>query len=98
MPFNLNAIMSDSWNQLGLLLSCISNWDRAISAYIIVLELGKKHQNQQAIASAYGNLGIVYLSKANKTEAKRYRQQSLELYKQLQSPKAKIVQGALDSL
>lgn len=29
----------DSWNQSGLLLSRISKWDQAISAYSIVLEL-----------------------------------------------------------
>ena len=34
----------------------------------------------------------------NKTGAKRYWQQSIELYKQLQSPIAKTVQGELDRL
>jgi tetratricopeptide (TPR) repeat protein len=48
------------WNQLGHLLQRVGELDEAITAYQKVLALGETHQNQQEIAVALGNLGLVY--------------------------------------
>ena len=56
--------------------------------------LGRK----EGMAANYGNLGAVYEKKGNKTEAKRYWQQAIDLYHYLGSPNEKVVQGWLDNL
>lgn len=51
---------TDGWNRLGHLFRRIGELKEAISAYQIVFHLGQEHENQEEIAAAYGNLGIVY--------------------------------------
>ncbi|MDD1475008.1 tetratricopeptide repeat protein, partial [Dolichospermum sp. ST_sed4] len=74
---------ADGWNQLGLLLDRIGELDQAIAAYQQVLELGKKHQDQEKIAWAYGNLGNIYKTRGELEQAIKFHHKSLEINQNL---------------
>lgn len=62
------------------------------------LQLNKALGIKDGMARDCANLGIVYGNKGNKVEAKHYYQKSLELFKQLGRPNAKLMQSLLDIL
>ena len=76
-------------------LAFLDNTQEALQAYrrATQLEPGNAEGWNQL-----GNLGVDYERQGNKTEAKRSYLKSIELFKQLGSPNAKIAQASLDAL
>jgi protein O-GlcNAc transferase len=72
--------------------------DKAVEYYQKALKLMEDLGSKEGMANAYGNLGNVYQLKGDKTEAKRYYQMSLNLFKQIGSPNEKKVQTWLDAV
>ena len=70
---------ADGWNQLGHLLTRVGDLDAAMAAYNTVLSLGEQHNEQQDIAAAYGNLGIVYQTRGDLDQAIDFYLKALKL-------------------
>ena len=66
---NLDPENTEGWTQLGHLLLRTGQLDDAADAYSKTLTLGEKASNRSLIASAYGNLGIVYKIRGDFTQA-----------------------------
>lgn len=74
---------ANGWNQLGHLLKRVGDLIEAIAAYNTVLALGEKHVDQEEIAAAYGNLGIVYYIHGDLDKAIELYQKALKLAEDL---------------
>ena len=76
---------ADGWNILGRLLHRVGDLDEAVAALNKVLALGEAHHDQEQIAMAYGNLGIVYQTRGDLDKAVEYYQKALTLHEGLGS-------------
>jgi tetratricopeptide (TPR) repeat protein len=65
----VNDYNIDSWNQLNNLLHLVSELDKKVADYQKTLASAQKDQNQQAIAIADGNLGVMYKTRADLDKA-----------------------------
>ena len=74
---------ADGWNRLAALLFRIGELDEAIGAFQIVLRLGQKHQDQEEMAWAYGNLGILYKTRGDLDKTIDYFNKTLEIHENL---------------
>jgi tetratricopeptide (TPR) repeat protein len=70
---------ADGWNQLGQLFVRVGELDQAIIAFQTVLKLGQSHQDQEKIAWAYGNLGIVYKTRGELDKAVEMHNKALAI-------------------
>ena len=73
----------DGWNMLGHLRDRVGDLDGAIAAYGRVLTLGNKVEDKGIIAVAYGNLGLVYLTRGELEKAEEHHRQALALNEEL---------------
>ena len=74
---------SEGWNWLGYLLRRTGELNEAINAYQTVLRLEQEHKNQQEIAVAYSNLGIVHWMRGDLDKAIGYYNKALEIHESL---------------
>jgi tetratricopeptide (TPR) repeat protein len=72
----------EGWNQLGNLLRRIGELDKAIEVYEEVLTLSEAHHNQEGIAVAFGNLGVVYQTRGELDKAIEVYEKVLTLHHQ----------------
>lgn len=64
-------------------LGALAYLDEAINAYQTVLLLGQEHEDQEEIAMAYGNLGVVYKTRGDLDKAIEYYNKSLKISESL---------------
>jgi Flp pilus assembly protein TadD len=65
------------WNKLGAIVFRLGNLDEAIATFNQALLLGKAQHDQKAIATTYGNLGIVYENRGDVGKALEYQQKGI---------------------
>ena len=70
---------ADGWNRLGQLLLRTGDLDQAINVFEHVLVLGNSSNDQQLIAAATGNLGIVFQTRGDLAQAEIMHRKSLAL-------------------
>ena len=74
---------ADGWNRLGHLLRRVGEIDEAMEAYKQVLEIGEKTSNQELIAIASGNLGLLYYTRGDLDDAEKMYKKSLKINEEL---------------
>jgi protein O-GlcNAc transferase len=79
----LDPANAEGWNLLGLLLYHIGYLDEAVDAFNQVRALGTVSDDQEMLAVAYGNLGIMYEEREDLTQAEAMHRKALELYEAL---------------
>ncbi len=77
------ATASDALTKLGKTYQQGKNTDKAIATYTKLLKVQQQTYNYYGLINTYDNLGQIYLQLNQKSQAKQYFQQGLELAKSL---------------
>ncbi len=77
------ALASDALTKLGKTYQQSKNTDKAIATYTKLLKVQQQTYNYYGLINTYDNLGQIYLQLNQKSQAKQYFQQALELAKSL---------------
>ncbi|MEM7197306.1 MAG: tetratricopeptide repeat protein, partial [Pseudomonadota bacterium] len=62
----------DGWNQLGNLYGLIGQLEDATVCYKKVQTIGTQRNNKEALAAAYGNLGLIAKTRGDLAQAETY--------------------------
>jgi tetratricopeptide (TPR) repeat protein len=90
---------AEGWTQLGHLLVRTGQVDHAADAFRKVLTRGAETSDDSLLASAYGNLGIVYQIRGDLDQAEAMHRRALELFQEIRgAPQIEKVQNLLDAL
>jgi tetratricopeptide (TPR) repeat protein len=76
---DLDSDNADGWNRLGHLLYRTGDIDDAEQAFMRVLALGNRVENQELIAIATGNLGLLYSTRGDLDRAEEMYKKSLAI-------------------
>jgi len=88
---------ADGWNRLGHLLYRTGELDATEAAYRKVESLGKAENAQGLLATAYGNLGILYQTRGDPDQAESVYRKSLAFFQDIGArPQVEKVQGWLE--
>ncbi len=79
MATELDPDDTEGWNQLGHLQSRVGDLDAAVASYERMLTLGNRRADQETIAAATGNLGIVYATRGDLDQAEAMFRKALAL-------------------
>ena len=77
------AIANDALTKLGKTYQQSKNTDKAIATYTKLLKIQQQTYNYYGLINTYDTLGQIYLQLNQKSQAKQYFQQGLELAKSL---------------